>query len=153
MAEALGQGLEHLVLLGLAGGVEGGQGPAVERPVGAGHDVAAAAPELAGQLDGRLVGLGTAVAEEGLVRKRMVAEQLRQFDLLRDLVIVGAVDQLRRLLLQRRDHLGMAVSQVVDRHPPQKIQVLFAIGIPQSAPFAPDRYDRVAPIGSHDVSV
>ena len=64
VAETLGQRLERLVLGRLPGGVQGGQGPAVERAVGADHHVAPVAPPFAGQLDGALVGLGPAVAEE-----------------------------------------------------------------------------------------
>ena len=66
VAEARGQGLEGLVLLGLAGGVEGGQGAPVERAVGADHRVAARTAPAAGQLEGALVGLGAGVAEEDL---------------------------------------------------------------------------------------
>ena len=66
VAEALGQRLERLVLGRLAGGVQRGQGAAVERAVGADHDVAAVAAPLAGQLDGALVGLGARVGEEHL---------------------------------------------------------------------------------------
>ncbi len=70
VAEALGQGLERLVLGGLARGVQGGERAPVEAAVG-GHDHVAprrrAAP-LAGELDGALVGLGAAVAEEDLPR-------------------------------------------------------------------------------------
>ena len=66
VAEALGQRLERLVLGRLAGGVQRGERAAVERAVGADHDVAAAPAPLAGQLDGALVGLGAGVAEEHL---------------------------------------------------------------------------------------
>ena len=76
VAEALGQRLEHLVLGGLPGGVEGGERASVEAAVG-GHDhVAAATAEPAGQLDGALVGLGAGVAEEHLAAGgRAVADQ------------------------------------------------------------------------------
>ena len=67
--EALGQRLERLVLGGLAGGVERGEGAAVERAEGAHDDVAAPAAELAGQLEGALVGLGAGVGEEHLAAR------------------------------------------------------------------------------------
>ena len=64
MPETFRKGLEGLVLLRLAGGVQRRQRAAVERAIRADHDVAAAATELAGELDRALVGLAAAVAEE-----------------------------------------------------------------------------------------
>ena len=66
VAEALGQRLEGLVLGRLAGGVQRGEGAAVERAEGADDDVAAAAAEPPGQLERALVGLGAGVGEEHL---------------------------------------------------------------------------------------
>ncbi len=66
VAKALGQRLEGLVLVRLAGGVEGGERAPVERAVGADHDMATAAAPPPGQLDGCLVGLGARVAHEDL---------------------------------------------------------------------------------------
>ena len=157
MLEPVQQRIKKTLYLLLAGGRNRGHGAAMEG-IGGGDDFVAlrsigVAAVLAGQLDGRLVGLGAAVAEEGLIGKGVVAEQLRQFDLLRDLIIIGTMNQLCGLLLQSRNDLGMTVPQIVDRHTPEKIKVLFAIGIPQAAPFSPDRHDRVAAIGPHDVSV
>ena len=67
-----GQGLEGFVLGRLPGGVQGGEGAAVERAVGADHLVAAPAAEAAGQLQRALVGLGTGVGEEHLAAQASV---------------------------------------------------------------------------------
>ena len=66
VAEALGERLERLVLGRLPGGVQGGEGAAVEGAEGADHHVAAPAAEPPGQLEGALVGLGAGVGEEHL---------------------------------------------------------------------------------------
>ena len=58
MAEPLGQRLEDLMLVRLTGRVQRGERATVERAVGADHHVPTAAPELPGQFQGALVGLG-----------------------------------------------------------------------------------------------
>jgi len=80
----------------------------------------------------------------------MAAEQFCQLNLLRDLVVVGAVDQRCRLILNRLDHLGMAMSQIVNGHTGQKIQILLAISIPQTTPLTTHRDNRVATVGLHN---
>jgi hypothetical protein len=97
MLETVKKGVEEPLHLLLAGCGDCRHRPAVKR-VGSGDDlitlgtvlVAAVFP---GQLDGRLVRLCPAVAEEGLVRKGVAAQQFGQFDLLRYLVVVGTVYQ------------------------------------------------------------
>src|SRR5437763_287459 len=64
--EAFRQRLERFVLLRLPRGMQRGQCAPVERAVGADDHMPAPATVLAGQLDGRLVGLGARVAEEHL---------------------------------------------------------------------------------------
>src|SRR4051795_385292 len=61
VVEALRQGLERLVLLGLASGVEGGQRAAVEGAVRADDDMTAGARPAPRQLEGALVRLGARV--------------------------------------------------------------------------------------------
>ena len=64
--EALREGAERLVLLWLARGGEGRQGAPVERSQGGDDDVAARAPDAAGQLEGAFVRLGAGIREEHL---------------------------------------------------------------------------------------
>ncbi len=66
VVEALGQGQERQLLLGLTGGGQRGQGPPVEGVPGADHAEPVRAGPPAGQLEGALVGLGPRVAEEHL---------------------------------------------------------------------------------------
>ena len=77
VAEPLGQRLERLVLGRLAGGVERGERAAVEAAVGADTTTwRPRPPELAGELDGALVGLGAGVGEEHLAAgRRAVADE------------------------------------------------------------------------------
>ena len=90
------------------------------------------------QLDRRLVCLGAAVAEENPLGKRMVAKLTRQLRLRQDVVQIRNVQQLFRLLPNRPDDSRMAVTQIVYRDSSQKVEVLFAIGIPDPGAFSPN---------------
>ena len=108
---------------------------------------------LTGQLDGRFIGLGAAVAEKGLISKRVFTEQLCQFDLLRDLIIVGTVNQLAGLFLKGCHNLGMTMPQIINRHATEKIQIFLAVHIPKPATLSPGWDNRIATIGLHDIFV
>src|SRR5438132_13423568 len=56
---------------------------------------------FARKLDGGLVGLGAAVAEEDAIERRVLGQQLRQLQLRDRIEEVGDVDQLRGLLGER----------------------------------------------------
>jgi hypothetical protein len=80
-------GLEWLPVLALAGERERAHGPAVEA-VAEREELDGRAPagvrrplELAGELDGRLVGLGAAVGQEGAVREGRLHEPLGEIHL------------------------------------------------------------------------
>ena len=62
---------------------------------------------LAGDLDRGFIGLGARVAEEDTRRECELDQALRELDLWPGEVQVGRVDQLRRLLRDRRHHVGM----------------------------------------------
>ncbi len=132
--EALGQRLERLVLGRLPGGVQRGQGAAVERAEGAHDDVAAAAAELPGQLEGALVGLGPGVGEEHLApgalggpARLAGAEQPveRAGHLPADVGAeeVGDVQQRLGLLVQRGGHRRVAVAEAGDGEAREQVEV------------------------------
>src|SRR3970282_1226957 len=66
------------------------------------------------QFDRRLVGLRPAVAKENPVRERVTAELTRQLRLGLDMIEIGGMQQLFRLLLDGANHRGMTVAQPVD---------------------------------------
>ena len=158
MGETVQERIEKALHLLLAGGGYSRHGPPVEG-VGRSDDAVAfrsvgrVAAVLPGQLDGSFVCFSPGIAEKSLVGKGVAAEQLSQLDLLGDLVVVGAVDHGCCLLLERLDDLRMAVAEVVDRHAGEKIQVALAVGVPELAPLAPYRHDRVPAVGLHDILV
>ncbi len=90
------------------------------------------------QLDRRLVCFGAAIAKENPLGKRMVAQLARQLRLRQDVVEIGDVQQLFRLLPNRPDDSGVTVTQTVDRDSRQEVEVLFALGIPDLGASSPD---------------
>ena len=93
------------------------------------------------QLDGRLVGLGAAVAEEHPVGEGMVAEQLGQPGLGLDVIEVGDVDQGPHLLRHRLGHGRVAVAETVDGNAGDEVQILLAVRVPHPYPFPPHQCD------------
>ena len=157
MLETVEERIKELLYLLLPGCRNSRHGPAVKRSE-CGDNLEPVGAELfpavfPGQLYGRLVCLGAAVAEECPVGEGVVAEKFSQLDLLRYMIIVGAVDKLRRLLLQGRNNLRMTMTQVVYRHPGQKIEILSAVCVPQVAPFTPYRDKGIPSVGFHDIVV
>ena len=157
VAEPLGQRLERLVLGGLAGGVQRGERAAVEGAEGAHDDVAAPPTELAGQLDGALVGLGAGVGEEDLAApsaaSRGGAEQAVEGG--GDLRTDRGAEEVRHVqqgggLLG--DGLGdgrMAVTEARDGEPGEEVEVLLAVAVPHPGARAPDELDRRRRVGRH----
>ena len=137
--ETLYQWLEAGLHLAVAGGGEGGQGPAVKAAFhdhdGRALDVAGAAVQ-AGQLDGRLVGLGARVAEEGPVHAGQGGQARGQRLLLGDVIPVGDVDQRAGLFAHRLGHGGMGMTQAADGHAGQGVEVLAAFAVPQPGALA-----------------
>ena len=155
--EAAGQRFEAVMVLLLRGGGDGGEGPAVEAPPHADDVAAIARPVLLGpfpgELDGRLVRFGARVREEDAVGEGMLAEELGQLRLLRDVKQVGHVEEGRRLLAQGAHDLGVAVAERGHRDPAGKVQVLLAVRVPDPRPLPSHEGDRV-PLGEgHEVLV
>ncbi len=155
--EAPGQRLEAVVVLLLRRGRDRRQGPAVKATPHA-DDVAAIARSvllgpLTGELDRRLVGLGARVREEHAVGEGMLAEELGELGLLRDVKEVGHVDEGRRLLAQGAHHLRMAVAERRHRDPAGEVEVFLAVRVPDPRTLSSHQGDRV-PLGeSHEVLV
>ena len=148
--EALGQRLEALVELGLAGGGDRGQGAAVEGAQQRDHLVAARAAVDAGQLDGRLVGLGAGIAQEHPVGEAVGHEQLGQLDLRPGVKQVGHVHQGLRLAADGRAHLRVAVPQRADGDAGEKIEILAAVRVPQPAAAAAHHGRRKPVVGGNE---
>ncbi|MNS73481.1 hypothetical protein D3C72_1069240 [compost metagenome] len=88
----------------------------------------------AGQLDGRLICLGTAVAEEGKVRTAYFGQQTSCCLLLRNLEEVGYMPQLIQLVLDLILDLLRRMAEIGDRNTAEKIQIAVALIIPEPAP-------------------
>ncbi len=143
VAEPLGQRLKGLVLGRLAGGVEGGEGPAVERPVGADDLVAAVAAPFAGQLDGALVGLGPAVAEKDPApAAEQPVEGGRHLATGQGAVQVGDVQQGPGLLVQGVGHRRVGVAERRDGQAGEEVEVSLSLVVPQVAALAADEGHR-----------
>ena len=101
---------------------------------------ATALAPLAGQLDGALVGLGAAVAEEHVAQPAGLGDQRGQAG--HRLAVEGraAVDEARRLRFQRAAHRGMAVAQAVHRPALDEIEIVLAVLIAQPRSAALDEH-------------
>ena len=102
---------------------------------------------LAGDLDGRLVRLGAAVAEEDLAAVGQPRESLGQPGLRLGVEQVRAVDQPAHLLAHRLDHPRMAVAEVVDRQPGDEVQVAAAVAPDQLGALARHDLQGLAGVG------
>src|SRR5207244_7151521 len=88
--------------------------------------LAAVAPR---QLDGRFIGFGAAVTKKHAIRKRMAAKLTRQLGLRQNMIEIGNVDQLARLLLDGAHDGRMAMAQSVNRDSGEVVEVLFSFGV------------------------
>ena len=153
MHHAVHQRIEAGVIGGLAGR-EGhrAHGAPVE---GAGEADEVGAPRvIARQLDGRLDGLGAGIGQErhrGLVERRHLVQLLGQFDHLGVVEVRGDVDELRGLLLDGLDHLGMRVPGGCDGDARHEIQKAIAVHVPDLGAFAVVDDERIsARVGGRD---
>ena len=120
--------LEAVLVLGLAGGGDGGERPAVERVVG-GDDLVPIGGQpllgvLAGELERGLVRLGPGVREEHAVGERVLAQQLGQVDLGGRVIEVRHVQQRGRRLPDGAGHPWVAVAERGHRDAAPEVQVL-----------------------------
>jgi len=131
VGEAGDQRLEAGVILGLGRGGERGVGPAVEAALHR-HDLVPARGVAVGlgHLDGRLVRLRPAVAEEALAAERPLRERLGERPLGLDVPGVRHVDQLADLVADRLDHPRRAVPQQVAAPAGEEVEEPPPLGVP-----------------------
>jgi hypothetical protein len=104
----------------------------------------------AGELDGGLVGLGPAVAEEALAAERTLRERLGERPLRLDVPGVRHVDQLADLLADRLDDARGAVADQIAAPAGEEVEVAVPLGVPNPRALAPDQADREPPVvGDH----
>ncbi len=111
------------------------------------HDVPAPPAELAGELDGALVGLGAAVAEEHLPAGRLAVADEHVEGGGNVLARFGAeevrhVQQRAGLLGQASATAGLAWPSPTTARPGQEVEVAMPLGVPELGPGAPDEGDR-----------
>ena len=106
-------------------------------------------PELSRDLEGRLVGLESAVAEEDSGQTGQFAQLGCERLLQRCGVVVRAMNQFRDLLLERRHEPRMCVPEGIDCDACQAIEVLVAFGVPHPAAPAMRHRHRQATVGVH----
>jgi len=103
------------------------------------------------QLDGRLVGLRAAVAEKNLVREGVLDQHAGEADLRLDVIEVGDMQELCGLLLNRRRHLRMGMSQAAHRNAPGHVQIFPAVAVPDPHPGPPDQHQGKPPVRVHHI--
>ena len=152
--EAFNQWLEPLLHLGIARSRQRGDAAAM-KCLFVHHDLrffdALVVSELARQLERRLVGLQSGVAEEYIGHARNLHQFCSQLFLERHMVVIAAVNDSGDLILQRRHQPGMVVPQRIDGNTSQGIKVFFAIRVPHAATLTMGQGYGQAPIGIHDM--
>src|SRR5712692_4968851 len=146
--------LEQRIPARLPGGGHGRQGPPVE-PVLHGDDLEGAAPmpgaPLPGQLDGALIGLRAAVAQEDLVEPGALGQERGQ--LRHGLVVVrgAAVDQASGLIVDGVEDDGGGMAEAVHGPALHEIEVLLAVAVPEPRSLALYHDERRASGDLHDL--
>ena len=139
---------------GVARGAQRGNG-ATMKSLFVDHDFralnATVMAELARQLQRRFVRFQAGGAEEDVGHAGALDQQAGQHFLVRHMVVVGGVDQLGQLVLQRRHQLGVVVAQGIDCNPAQRIQIFAPVGIPYAATLAVRHGNGQAAVGVHHV--
>ena len=141
VGKALGDGLKELVVVGLAGGGDGVHGAPVEGVEGGDDLVGAVLVQLAvaaGDFERAFHGLGAAVAEKHPVHTGVFNQQRGDVQLGQRVELVGGLDEGSGLLRDGVHHDGGAVAQVVHGPAGHKVDVLFAVGVPDAGAIAAD---------------
>ncbi len=116
--------------------------------------VAAGLAVEAGELDGGLIGLGAAVAEEALgVQAAARDERLREQALGFHVPGVWYVNQPGHLLLHRADDARRAMAEQVAAPAGEEVEVALALGVPDVGALAANQAHRVAAIIADDVLI
>ncbi len=140
LIEALDLGAEALEIFLLAAGRDGRERASVERAL-EGDDAEAVRLSvrrmvLARHLDGGLVRLRPGIREEHDVGERVVDEPLSEALALGDLVEVGRVPELLRLLGERADEMRMGVTQGIHGDAGAEIEISLAASRDEPGPLA-----------------
>ena len=101
------------------------------------------------QLDHTLHRFGARVAEEDPVREAVRGQTLRQSRRLRDIVEVGHMPQLARLLGQGGDQMGVGMAERVDRDAGGEIEIAPPVGGEQIGALAALESDIGTGVGRH----
>ena len=114
--------------------------------------------DFAGEFDGGFVGFGAGVADEdfggaghGAGGARLLDHELREGADPWGVVEIGRVDEGPRLLSDQLCHLGVAVTQCVDRYAGGEVEEFPVLNVPEVAPFAFDHHGRRADIGRYHI--
>ena len=139
------------MILRLGRGGESAERAAV-KAAGKSDDFVFALAVQAGQFDGGFVGLGAAVAEEGLPAEAPLREQPGPFPLHVHVPGVRHMNQRGDLLLHRPHHMRRAMSQQVAPPAGKEIQVAVPLAVPNERALAADEIDRIAVVIADDVA-
>src|SRR5262249_48057979 len=94
----------------------------------------------------RLVGLGSAVAEEALAGERPVGEWLRECPLGFHVPGVRHVAELSDLLADRLDHPRRTLAQKITAPARDEVAAAVPLSVPDPGTLTPDQADRVSAI-------
>ena len=144
------------MVLGLGRGRQGGEGTAVKSPFHRDDLEPAVGMSISPrQLDRRLVGLGSAVAEEALAGMRLRAERplgkrLGESSLGFHVPRIGNVDELTDLVANSGDDPGRAMAQQVTAPTREEVEVAVPLRVPDPRTLTPDQADgEPAVVGHH----
>ena len=105
------------------------------------------------QLDGGLVGLGAAVAEEALAAERPFRELLRQRSLGLHVPGIGHVDQPADLFANRRDDPLGAMAQQVAAPTGEEVEIAVSLGVPHPGTLAANQADGESSIVGYHIAI
>ena len=155
IAEPLGKGEEKLVEVVLAGGLQGGDGAAMEgicqRNDGGAALAVLVKGVLPGQLDHALVGLGAGIPEEHAGHAAALHQLLRQLGIGRSIEQVGDMPHLHGLVI---DGLGpglIGVAQGAHTDAGGKVDILLPLGVPEGRALPVVDGNRVAAVSLQDI--
>ena len=147
-------GAKTLFELFVGGGAEGGNAAAMKGLFvndNFGFFDAFVMAKLSSQFDGGFVGLQASAAKKHVGHTRQFHQFGRQHFGVGHMEIIATVDHLADLVLQCRDQFGVVVSQRVHCNARQRIQIGFAIDVPDSATLTMAECNRQSAIGVHGV--
>src|SRR4051794_9234499 len=115
------------------------------------HDGLSPRPFLARELERPLDRLGARVREEDRPAERALRQSLREADHRLGVEEVADVDELARLRADRLDDARVAVADTRHGDAREEVEVLVAVGVPESRTLAAGEAHRVARVRRHEV--